>query len=110
MMAATNQLNSNPVAQPRALRGLAIMGGLLFVVGVLLPVFVSPHSWMAAVRWAGLAALILSSLRQRSLTRWILLAMLIGGEIGLDRPQLAEHLRVFSDIFLRLIKTIVAPL
>ena len=36
--------------------------------------------------------------------------MLIGGEIGLDRPHFAEHLRVFSDIFLRLIKVIVAPL
>jgi proton glutamate symport protein len=36
--------------------------------------------------------------------------MLLGGEIGLDRPQLAEHLRVLSDIFLRLIKVIVAPL
>jgi proton glutamate symport protein len=36
--------------------------------------------------------------------------MLLGGEIGLDRPQLGEHLRVFSDIFLRLIKVIVAPL
>ena len=36
--------------------------------------------------------------------------MLLGGEIGLDRPQFAEHLRVFSDIFLRLIKVIVAPL
>jgi proton glutamate symport protein len=36
--------------------------------------------------------------------------MLLGGEIGLDRPQLAEHLRVFSEIFLRLIKVIVAPL
>ena len=36
--------------------------------------------------------------------------MLLGGEIGLDRPQIAEHLRVLSDIFLRLIKVIVAPL
>src|SRR5271169_4841055 len=36
--------------------------------------------------------------------------MLLGGELGLDRPQFAEHLRVFSDIFLRLIKVIVAPL
>ncbi len=37
-------------------------------------------------------------------------SMLLGGEIGLDRPQVAEHLRVLSDIFLRLIKVIVAPL
>ena len=36
--------------------------------------------------------------------------MLLGGEIGLDRPQFAEHLRVLSEIFLRLIKVIVAPL
>jgi proton glutamate symport protein len=79
-------------------------------VGALLPLFLGPHSWMAAVRWIALAALVLSSLGERSLTRWIFLAMLLGGEIGLDRPHLAEHLRVFSDIFLRLIKAIVAPL
>jgi proton glutamate symport protein len=48
--------------------------------------------------------------RKASLTYWIFFAMLLGGEIGLDRPQFAEHLRVFSDIFLRLIKVIVAPL
>ena len=47
---------------------------------------------------------------RQSLTRWIFFAMLLGGEIGLDRPQFAEHLRVFSEIFLRLIKVIVAPL
>jgi len=36
--------------------------------------------------------------------------MLLGGELGLDRPQFAPHLHVFGDIFLRLIKVIVAPL
>jgi len=36
--------------------------------------------------------------------------MLLGLEIGLDWPQLASHLRILSDIFLRLIKLIVAPL
>lgn len=41
---------------------------------------------------------------------WIFFAMLAGLEVGLDHPQFAEHLRVFSDIFLRLIKVIVAPL
>ena len=91
-------------------RALTISGMVLFAVGALLPLFLAPHSWMAAVRWVALAALVLSSLGERSLTRWIFLAMLLGGEIGLDRPHLAEHLRVFSDIFLRLIKAIVAPL
>jgi proton glutamate symport protein len=33
-----------------------------------------------------------------------------GAELGFDAPSVAVNLRVFSDIFLRLIKTIVAPL
>ena len=36
--------------------------------------------------------------------------MVAGAELGFDAPTLATGLRVFSDIFLRLIKTIVAPL
>jgi proton glutamate symport protein len=36
--------------------------------------------------------------------------MIAGAELGFDAPALAVNLRVLSDIFLRLIKTIVAPL
>ena len=36
--------------------------------------------------------------------------MIAGAELGFDAPAFAVHLHVFSDIFLRLIKTIVAPL
>ena len=36
--------------------------------------------------------------------------MVAGIALGVDAPRLAVELRVFSDIFLRLIKTIVAPL
>ena len=36
--------------------------------------------------------------------------MVAGAELGFDAPAVAVNLRVFSDIFLRLIKTIVAPL
>jgi proton glutamate symport protein len=36
--------------------------------------------------------------------------MIAGGELGADAPVFSVSLRVFSDIFLRLIKTIVAPL
>lgn len=50
------------------------------------------------------------ALRRGSLTPWIFVAMVVGAEIGFDAPVFAVHLRVFSDIFLRLIKTIVAPL
>jgi proton glutamate symport protein len=95
---------------PPAFRSLTAIGVLLFLAGAILPLVFAPQSWFAVTRWAGLAVIAAGGWRRPSLTYWIFFAMLLGGEIGLDRPQLAEHLRVFSDIFLRLIKVIVAPL
>jgi proton glutamate symport protein len=63
-----------------------------------------------ALRWAALAALIAYGLFKRTLTAWILIAMLLGAEIGHDFPNVATNLRVLALIFLRLIKTIIAPL
>jgi proton glutamate symport protein len=53
---------------------------------------------------------VIDAMRRRSLTAWIFVSMIIGAEIGFDAPVVAVNLRVLSDIFLRLIKTIVAPL
>ncbi|MGA8491062.1 MAG: cation:dicarboxylase symporter family transporter [Terriglobales bacterium] len=104
-------LNQPPKVQPSpAMRAILAAGVSLFVIGALLPLFVSGHAWIAALRWTGLLVIASTGLWRQSLTRWIFFAMLLGGEIGLDRPQLAEHLRVFSEIFLRLIKIIIAPL
>jgi len=47
---------------------------------------------------------------RRSLTAWIFAGMMLGAEIGYDFPNTARNLQVLSAIFLRLIKTIVAPL
>ena len=96
--------------QPPAIRAFLVIGVSLFAAGALLPLFVPGQAWIAALRWTGLSAIAATGLWRQSLTRWIFFAMLLGGEIGLDRPQFAEHLRVFSEIFLRLIKVIVAPL
>lgn len=104
-------INPPPPAQKSpVLRVISIVGVGLFVAGAVLPVFLSGHIWMAGLRWGGLLAIATTGLWRQSLTRWILFAMLLGGEIGLDWPQFAEHLRVLSEIFLRLIKVIVAPL
>lgn len=101
---------SSKQQQTPVLRVISIIGVLLFLAGALLPLFFSVHPWIAALRWSGLFAIACTGLWRQSLTRWIFFFMLLGGEIGLDRPQFAEHLRVLSDIFLRLIKVIVAPL
>jgi len=63
-----------------------------------------------AARWTGLAGLGLWAAGRRSLTACILLSMLVGAEIGHDMPEIAVHARVLSKIFLKLIKTIIAPL
>jgi proton glutamate symport protein len=69
------------------------------------------HLYLAvALRISGLLFLGTAALRRRSLTGWIFLGMLAGVELGLDAPQAALSIKVFSDIFLRLIKVIVAPL
>jgi proton glutamate symport protein len=109
-MSVATENSSLPLQQSATLRAISIFSVLLFSAGVALPLFLSGQAWIAALRWAGLVAFALTGLWRQSLTRWIFFAMLLGGELGLDRPQLAEHLRVLSEIFLRLIKVIVAPL
>jgi proton glutamate symport protein len=68
------------------------------------------HTAGVGLRCLAVLLLCLFAFRRRSLTPWIFVAMVAGAELGFDAPGLAVSLRVFSDIFLRLIKTIVAPL
>jgi proton glutamate symport protein len=61
-------------------------------------------------RLLSVIVLIIYAIRKRSLTTWILVCMVAGAEFGYDVPSVAKKLQVLSDIFLRLIKTIIAPL
>ena len=62
------------------------------------------------LRFMALLALVAYASIRRSLTAWIFAAIFIGAEVGHDLPNVATHLRVLALIFLRLIKTIIAPL
>jgi proton glutamate symport protein len=61
-------------------------------------------------RWIALAGLVTYGVKRRSLTAWILVSMAVGAEIGHDWPAVGQSLRLLSQIFLKLIKTIIAPL
>src|SRR5687768_904274 len=61
-------------------------------------------------RWILIASLVIYALYKKSLTTWILTSMVIGIEIGLDFPVFSQNLSVLSKIFLRLVKTIIAPI
>ena len=49
-------------------------------------------------------------MKKLSLTAWIFVAMVAGVAVGLAAPGFAVQVAPVSDIFLRLIKSIVAPL
>jgi proton glutamate symport protein len=49
-------------------------------------------------------------MRRPSLTTWILIALVVGGAFGYLFPAAATELRILSTIFIRLIRTVVAPL
>src|SRR3954463_8857825 len=62
------------------------------------------------LRWLAIIAVIYFGFKRRSLTTWIVIGMLVGAELGHDLPHASANLQVLSTIFLRLVKTIIAPL
>ena len=69
-----------------------------------------PEILLVGSRWITWLFVILFAVQKKSLTTWILVSMIVGVEIGLNFPDFAQNLSVLSKIFLRLIKTIIAPI
>jgi proton glutamate symport protein len=65
---------------------------------------------LTALRIATILAFGLTAWRKKSLTVWILLGLVAGAEFGHTFPLIAGSLQFLSEIFLRMIKTIIAPL
>ncbi|MEY4522493.1 MAG: hypothetical protein RIT10_1678 [Bacteroidota bacterium] len=62
------------------------------------------------VRYGLMAFLCLISFKRKKLSLWIFSSMIIGVEVGMDFPAFALEMERFGKIFLRLIKSLVAPL
>lgn len=52
----------------------------------------------------------LQRLRKISLTQWILISMVLGTLLGWAYPELSQQIKPLSTIFLRMIKSLIAPL
>jgi proton glutamate symport protein len=89
---------------------VSLLTGLMLLAAGIGLAFVHASAAAAALRWIGIAAFLVFTLRRSSLMTWTFLAMLAGIEIGIDAPHVAAQLRMPGDLFLRLIRMIVAPL
>lgn len=90
---------------------LTLLGvfSLLYVLNQNQTLSISPII-LGIIKWVALGLSIWFAIEKKNLTAWILVAMFIGITLGNDFPEIGKPLRVMSDIFLRLIKTIIAPL
>ncbi|MCF0073212.1 cation:dicarboxylase symporter family transporter [Dyadobacter sp. CY261] len=67
-------------------------------------------SVLIGLRWLALASLVVYAIIKRNLTTSILISMLVGTEIGYDFPKMGTELHFLRQIFLQMIKTVIAPL
>ncbi len=65
---------------------------------------------LIALRWLTVASVTAWAYLHNSQTGWIFAAIIIGAVVGNDFPQVGLQLDILSKIFLKLIKSIVAPL
>jgi proton glutamate symport protein len=85
---------------------LLAAGALLYAAGAV----GGSRGWGLLARLSGLLLLAGAAWMRRSLTLATLGCVVAGAELGMDAPSVAVHTRVLADIFLRLIRTLVAPL
>jgi proton glutamate symport protein len=93
-----------------AFLALASIAAVVWAIGVQAGADWLHSSWFLALRVAAILALCGYAFLRRSLTAWIFAGMLVGAELGHDFGKAAADLQVLSAIFLKLIKTIIAPL
>jgi proton glutamate symport protein len=88
---------------------LALASAVLWLAGLALAVMAITDAGIA-LRVAAIALLLWSGLRRPSMIFWTFLAMLSGVELGFDSPSIAMQTHFLGDLFLRLIRMIIAPL
>ena len=97
----------NPFVLP-VLAGITVVAVLVTLKSF--GIIAVPPQVLFYARWATTTLFVAYAFKRRSLTTWIIVSMLIGAGIGYDFPAVGVSLRLLSQVFLRLIKTIIAPL
>jgi proton glutamate symport protein len=85
-------------------------GLLLYAIGAALASALSVSAAGLVLRILALILFAFAAFQRRTLTGWTFFAILVGAEFGTDAPPAATHLHFLAEIFLRLVRLIVAPL
>ena len=89
---------------------------ILFTIVTLLHVFTwydiitVPAVVLSVSRWIFIAGLSAYAWFKKSLTAWIMVSMVSGLLIGYEYPAFSQNLLFLRQIFLNLVKAVVAPL
>ena len=84
---------------------LTIETSQLFLSTLIIPEIIIKFS-----RWILVFTFLIYSILKKNLTTWIFFSMIFGIVVGVEFPSIAVELRILSKIFLKLIKTIIAPI
>ncbi len=101
----------NPAQSGNATQRILITAAIvLFAAGLVASVLHARIEIAIALRWIAIGIFVPVALRRHSLLIWTFFSMLGGAELGADASQFAAQTHFLGEIFLRLIRMIVAPL
>jgi len=110
-------MNAQAESKPRkpqptssSIRVLTAAVPVLFAAGLAVSFLHAPVQLAVALRRIAFGLFVPYAVRRRSLLLWTFFAMVAGAELGVDAPGIAAQTHFLGDIFLRLIRMIVAPL
>jgi proton glutamate symport protein len=89
---------------------LTLFIATLLTVGPVQGWFEVPELVGHGARWLFAATLFGYGWVKNNLTTWILVSMVVGGLIGFQFPEVGHGLEILSKVFIKMIKTIIAPL
>ncbi len=100
------------LTKPRIIAAFLILLGIASILHIIhhyTPVSM-PDMILIISRQLAWITFIVYAIKKKSLTTWILVSMVLGIEVGLNFPHFAQNLQVLSSIFLKMIKSIIAPI
>jgi proton glutamate symport protein len=106
----TNAVRTRVPSRNTTERVLMAAAIVVFGCGLAASIAHGPPSVALALRWIAIGLFAPVALWRRSLLVWTFFLMVAGAELGADAPRVAAQTHVIGEVFLRLIRMIVAPL